>query len=141
MGRVLLSSSSNWTTDKWQDLAPWQEVSMMLMSSSSLLHQPLMTNPWSHSPTGSVPASGVTTPTSIHFARLLLPSTTGEYSLRSSDTGSWTERLLCYRQNLAWWTQTLQCLSQPSRHARTILLPCEWQRRLSQWGSSISNCR
>ena len=31
MGTVLLSSSSNWMMDEWQDLAPWQEVSMMLI--------------------------------------------------------------------------------------------------------------
>ena len=141
MGRVLLSSSSNWMTDEWQDLAPWQEASMMLVSSSSSLHRPSMTNPWSHSPTGSVPVSWVMTPTSICFMRPLSPSMTGEFSLRSSDTGSWTERLPHYRQNLAWWTQTLQHLSQPSRHARTVLSLHEWQRRLSQWESSISNRR
>ena len=31
VGRVLLSSSSNWMMDEWQDLVPWQEVSMMLI--------------------------------------------------------------------------------------------------------------
>ena len=141
VGRVLLSSSSNWMTDKWWDLAPWQEVSMMLISSTSLLHRPLTSNPWNHSPTGSTPVSGATTLTSICFVRLSLPSTTGGFSLRSSNTESWTERLLCYRRNLAWWMQTLQHLNQPSRHVRTILSPRKWQRRLSQWGLSISNCR
>ena len=104
VGRVLLSSSSNWMMDEWQDLAPWQEVSMMLVSLTSLLHQPSMSNPWSHSPTGSAPTSGVMTPTSICSVRPSSPSMTGRFSPRSSDTGSWTERLLCYRQNLAWWT-------------------------------------
>ena len=69
MGRVLLSSSSNWTMDKWWDLALWQEVSMMLISSTSLLHQPLMTNPSNPFPTGSAPTSGATTLTSICFRR------------------------------------------------------------------------
>ena len=141
MGRVLLSSSSSWMMDEWQDLVPWQEASMMLISSSSLLHQPSMTNPWSHSPTGSVPISGATTLTSICFTRPLLPSMTRGFSPRSSNTGSWTERLPHYRQSLTWWMQTLWCLSQPSRHVRTILLLCKWQRRLSQWGLSVSNCR
>ena len=141
VGRVLLSSSSNWMTDEWWDLAPWEEASMMLVSSTSSLHQPSTSNPWNHSPTGFTPVSGVMTPTSIHFMRPSLPSTTGGFSPRSSDTGSWTERLPCYRQNLTWWTQTLQHLNQPSRHVRTALSPCKWQRRLSQWGSSISNCR
>ena len=141
MGRVLLSSSSSWMMDKWQDLVPWQEASMMLVSSTYTLHWPSMTGPSSPSPTGSMPASGVTTLTSICFRRQSLPSTTGASSWRSNDTGSWTKRLPCYRQSLAWWTQTLQHLSLPRRPARTVLLPCEWQRRLTQWGSSISNCR
>ena len=141
MGNILLSSSSNWMMEEWWDLAPWQEVSMMLVSSTYLLHQPLMSNPSSHSLTGSAPASGVTPLTSIHSMRLSLPLMTGESSLRSSNTRSWTERLLCYRQSLTWWMQTLQHLSQPSRHARTTLSLHKWQRRLSQWGSSISNCR
>ena len=141
MGRVLLSSSSNWMMDEWQDLVPWQEVSMMLILLSSSWHQPLTNNPWSHSPTGSTPTSGAMTPTSICFMRPLSPLMTGEFLLRSSDTGSWTERLPHYRRSLAWWTRTLQRLSQPSRCARTVLLLHEWQRRLSQWGSSISNHR
>ena len=141
MGTILLSSSSNWMMEEWQDLVLWQEVSMMLVSSTYSLHRPSMNNPSNPSPTGSMPISGVMTPTSTHSARPLLPSTTGGSLLRSSDTESWTERLLRYRWNLTWWMQTLQHLSWPSRHARTILLPHEWQRRLSQWGSSISNCR
>ena len=142
MGRVLLSSSSNWTMDEWQDLVPWQEVSMMLISSTSSLHQPSMTDPLNpFPPTGSMPTSGATTLTSIHFRRPSLPSTIGASLLRSSDTKSWTERLLCYRQSLAWWTRTLQHLSLPRRPVRTVLLPCEWQRRLNQWGSNISSPR
>ena len=104
MGNILLSSSSNWTMEEWWDLVPWQEVSMMLISSTYLLHQPSTSNPLSHSPTGSVPASGVTPPTSTHSMRPSLPSTTGGSSPRSSNTGSWTERLPCYRWSLAWWT-------------------------------------
>ena len=88
MGRVLLSSLSNWTMDKWQDLAPWQEASMMLMSLTSSLHQPLMINHLSPFPTGSVPTSGATTLTSICFMRPSLPLMIGGSSLRSSDTGS-----------------------------------------------------
>ena len=141
MGTILLSSSSNWMMEEWQDLAPWQEVSMMLVLSTYLLHWPSMNNPSNPSLTGLVPASGVTPPISIHSMRPSSPLTTGGSLPRSSDTESWTERLPCYRRNLAWWMQTLQHLSQPSRHARTILLLHEWQRRLSQWGSSISNCR
>ena len=141
MWRVLLSSSSNWTMDKWQDLVPWQEASMMLMSSTSSLHQPLMINCLSPFPTSSVPASGATTLTSIHFTRPLLLLTTGESSPRSSNTGSWIKRLLHYRQSLAWWMQTLQCPSLPKRPARTTLSLNEWQRRLSQWGLNISNHR
>ena len=45
MGRVLLSSSSNWTMDKWQDLVPWQEASMMLALSTFSPHWSLMSNP------------------------------------------------------------------------------------------------
>ena len=141
MGRVLLSSSSSWTMDEWWDLAPWQEASMMLMSSTDMLHWPLMTNPLSPSPTGSMPASGVTTLTSIHFRRQSLPLTIGASSQRSNNTRSWTERLPHYRQSLTWWMQPLQCLSLPRRPARTVLSPCKWQRRLAQWGLSISNHR
>ena len=103
MGTVLLSSSSNWMMDKWQDLALWQEVSMMLISLTSLLHWPLITNLSNPSPLGSMPASGVTTLTTTPFLRLSSPLMTGAFSLRSSNTESWTERLLCYRQSLAWW--------------------------------------
>ena len=126
VGRVLLSSSNNWMMDKWWDLVLWQEASMMLISSTSSLHCPSMSNPWNHFPTGSAPTSGVMTLTSICFARPSSPSTTGEFSLRSSNTGSWTKRLPCYRWNLAWWTQTLQCLNQPSRCVRTALSPHKW---------------
>ena len=141
MGTVLLSSSSNWTMEEWQDLAPWQEVSMMLISSTSLLHQPSMINHSSPFPTGSMPASGVTTLTSICFRRPSLLLMTGGSLPRSSNTESWTRRLPHYRQNLTWWMQTLWHLSLPRRPARTILSLHEWQRRFSQWGSSISNCR
>ena len=141
MGNILLSSLSNWMTEEWQDLVLWQEVSMMLVLSTYLLHWPSMSNPLNPSLTGSVPAFGVTPLTSIHSMRPSSPSTTGESLPRFSNIRSWTKRLPHYRQNLAWWMWTLQCLSQPSRHARTILSPCEWQRRLSQWGSSISNHR
>ena len=141
MGTVLLSSLSNWTTDEWQDLVPWQEVSMMLILSTSLLHWPSTINHSNPFPTGSTPASGVTTPTSICFRRLSSPLMTGGSLLRSSNTEFWTERLPHYRWSLTWWMQTLQHLSLPRRPVRTILLPYKWQRRLSQWGSSISNCR
>ena len=141
MGTVLLSSSSNWMTDEWLDLVLWQEASMMLVLSTSLLHWPLTINHSSPFPTGSMPVSGVTTLTSICFRRPSLLSMTGESSPRSSNTESWTKRLLCYRQSLAWWMWTLWCLSLPRRPARTVLLLCEWQRRSSQWGSSISNHR
>ena len=141
MGTILLSSSSNWTMEEWQDLALWQEVSMMLVSLTYLLHRPSMNNPSNPSLIGSKPAFGATLLTSTHSMRPSSPLMTGESLLRSSNTGSWTERLLCYRQNLTWWMQTLQCLSQPSRHARTILSLHEWQRRLSQWGLSVSNHR
>ena len=141
MGRALISSSGNWTMAEWQDLAPEQEVSMMLTLLTSLPYCPSTTNLSSPSPTGSAPASGVTTPASICFRRPSSPSTTGASSPRSNDTMSWTKRLPCYRQSLAWWTWTLQCLSLPRRPVRTILSPHKWQRRLSQWGLSISNCR
>ena len=141
MGTILLSSSSNWTMEEWQDLALWQEVSMMLISSTYLLHQPSMNNPLNPSLTGSVPTSGATPLISTPSMRPSSPLMTGGSLPRSSNTESWTKRLLHYRQNLTWWTQTLQCLSQPNRLARTVLLPCKWQRRLSQWGLSISNCR
>ena len=88
VGTVLLSSSSSWMMDKWQDLVPWQEASMMLMSSSSLLHHPLMTNPLNPSPHGSTLASKATTPTSIFFWRPSLPLMTGASSLKSSNTRS-----------------------------------------------------
>ena len=104
MGTILLSSSSNWTMEEWRDLAPWQEVSMMLILSTYLLHWPLMNNPSNPSLTGSMPTSGVTPLTSICSRRPSSPSTTGGSLLRSSNTESWTRRLLHYRQNLAWWT-------------------------------------
>ena len=141
MGRAPLSLSNNWMTAKWRDLVPEQEVSMILTLLTSLQHHPSMTDLSSPSPTGSVPASGATIPTSIHFRRLLSPSMTGAPLLRSSNTRSWTERLPHYRQSLAWWMRTLQHLSLPRRPARTVLSPCEWQRRLRQWGLSISNRR
>ena len=141
MGTVLLSSSSNWITDKWWDLALWQEASMMLVLLTSSPHWPSTIDPSNPFPHGSVPTSGATTLTSICFRRLSLPSMTGVSSPRSSNTGSWTKRLPHYRQNLAWWMQTLQHLSFPRRPVRTVLSLHKWQRRLSQWGSSISNCR
>ena len=107
----------------------------------SSLHWPLTINPSSPSPLGSVPASRVITLTTTPFLRPSFPSMTGGSSPRSSNTESWTKRLLHYRQSLTWWTWTLQHLSLPRRPARTILSPCKWQRRLGQWGSSISNCR
>ena len=103
MGRALLSSSNNWTMAKWQDLVPEQEVSMMLVLLTSSPYHPSTTDLSSPSPTGSTPASGATTPTSICFRRLSLPLTTGVSLLRSSDTRSWTEKLPHYRQSLAWW--------------------------------------
>ena len=141
MGTILLSSSSNWTMEEWQDLALWQEVSMMLVSSTYLLHWPLMNNHSNPSLTGSALTSGVTPLTSTPSTRPSSPLMTGGSLPRSSNTDSWTERLPHYRQNLTWWMQTLQCLSQPNRHARTVLSPHEWQRRLSHWGLSISNHR
>ena len=38
MGTILLSSSSNWMMEEWQDLALWQEVSMMLILLTYSLH-------------------------------------------------------------------------------------------------------
>ena len=141
MGRALPSSSSNWMMAEWQDLAPKQEVSMMLTLLTSLPYHPLMTDLLNPFPTGSAPASGATTLTSIHFRRPSSPSMTGVSSPKSSNTRSWIERLPCYRWSLTWWMQTLQHLSLPRRPVRTVLLLHKWQRRLSQWGSSISNCR
>ena len=141
MGAILLSSSRNCTMEEWQDLALWQEVSMMLVSSTYLLHWPLINNHSNPSLTGSMLTSGVTPLTSTPSMRPSSPSTTGGSLPRSSNTESWTERLLHYRWNLAWWMQTLQHLSWPNRPTRTILSLHEWQRRLSHWGSSISNCR
>ena len=103
MGRALLSSSNNWMKEEWWDLAPEQEVSMMLTLLTSLPHHPLMTNLSNPSLTGSAHTSGVTTLTSIHFRRPSSCSTTGASLPRSSDTESWTERLPYYRQSLAWW--------------------------------------
>ena len=103
MGTILLSSSSNWMTEEWQDLAPWQEVSMMLISSTYLLHQPSMNNPSNPSLTGSMPTSGATPLTSIRSMRPSSPSTTRGSLPRSSNTESWTGRLPCYRWNLTWW--------------------------------------
>ena len=88
MGTILLSSSSNWMMEEWWDLAPWQEVSMMLILSTYSLHRPSMNNPLNPSPTGSAPASGVMTPISTHSVRPSLPLTTGGSLLRSSNTGS-----------------------------------------------------
>ena len=53
MGTVLLSSSSNWTMNEWQDLAPWQEVSMThiinLYAALALNNRPLKPLPhWFH---------------------------------------------------------------------------------------------
>ena len=95
MGRALLSSLNNWMTVKWWDLVPEQEVSMMLALLTSLPHHPSMTNLSNPSLTGSMPASGVTIPTSICFRRSSLPSMTGASLLRSSNTRSWTKRLPC----------------------------------------------
>ena len=141
MGRALLSSLNNWMMAEWQDLVPEQEVSMMLALLTSSPHHPSTTDLSSPSPIDSTPASGATTPTSICFRRPSLHSMTGASSLRSSNTKSWTKRLPHYRQSLAWWMRTLQHLSLPRRPARTILLLHKWQRRLSQWELSISNCR
>ena len=104
MGRALLSSSNNWTMAEWWDLVLEQEVSMMLTLLTSSPHHPLTTNLLSPSPIGSVPVSGVTTLTSIHFRRPSSCSTTGASLLRSSDTESWTERFPHHRQSLTWWT-------------------------------------
>ena len=100
MGRALLSSSNNWMMAEWQDLAPKQEVSMMLTLLTSLPYHPLMINLLNPSLTASMPTSGATTPTSIHFRRPSSPSMTGASSLRFNDTRSWTERLLHYRRSL-----------------------------------------
>ena len=104
IGRALLSSSNNWMTAEWWDLAPEQEASMMLALLTSLPYHPLMTNPSNPSLTGSMPISRATTPTFICFRRPSLPSMTGVSSPRSNETGSWTKRLPCYRQSLTWWT-------------------------------------
>ena len=102
MGRALLSSSNNWMMAKWQDLVPKQEVSMMLALLTSLPYHPSTTDLSNPSLTGSMPASGATTPTSICFRRLSSPSMTGTSLLRSNNTRSWTERLLHYRWSLTW---------------------------------------